>query len=298
MISYKKKKGNITNSITMLKEQTNVYPATNISNDRLTTINSDIVTSGHKAQIDTKTPMYPHYVERQNRQESFSTPSWSVDNKPDPILFADCGFFFTGNQDLVRCHQCGIGLKDWVREDDVLTEHVKHSSTCDFIVMKFGKNRIDRMKLALTSGNVDLCRCFTCDGGLKDWSSGDDPIKEHATNFPNCSYIIRLKGSEYIKCQQQSRQSYKPMGTSGGSSALTQPTLILPYHPMNNLPITDSDCNQDLVRCHQCGIGMKDWVREDDVLTEHVKHSSTCDFIVMKFGKMRIDRMKLALTSV
>ncbi|XP_045179708.1 uncharacterized protein LOC128545893 [Mercenaria mercenaria] len=31
------------------------------------------------------------------------------------------------------------------------------------------------------------------------------------------------------------------MGTSGGSSAITQPTLILPYHPMNNLPITDSD---------------------------------------------------------
>ncbi|XP_053392264.1 baculoviral IAP repeat-containing protein 3-like [Mercenaria mercenaria] len=277
-------------------EQTNVYSAPDISYDRQTAINSNVVTSGHRAQIHTKPPRYPDYMEQQKRQASFSTPRWSVDNKPEPFLLAECGFFFTGNQDLVRCHQCGIGLKDWVREDDVLTEHVKHSSSCDFIVKKFGKNRIDRIKLALTSddnneivsiashklpykirspryktrearllsfisfpqhiqvpvqqlavaglfytGSEDLCRCFTCDGGLKDWGSGDDPIKEHATYFPNCSYIIRLKGPEYIKCQQQSRQSYKPMGTSGGNSAITQPKLALSNHSMNNLPETDSD---------------------------------------------------------
>jgi hypothetical protein len=56
-------------------------------------------------------------------------------------------------------------------------------------------------------GQGDLCRCFTCDGGLKDWSPGDDPIKEHATYFSNCHYINKLKGHEYVQLQQQSRSS-------------------------------------------------------------------------------------------
>ncbi|XP_045179700.2 baculoviral IAP repeat-containing protein 7-like isoform X2 [Mercenaria mercenaria] len=268
--------------------------APSISNERQTAINSNLVTSGNRIPIHRKPPRYPDYMEQPKRQASFSTPRWSVDNKPDPFLLAECGFFFTGNQDLVRCYQCGIGLKDWVREDDVLTEHVKHSSSCDFIVIKFGKNKIDRMKLALTNddnneivsnasqqlpykirspryqtmearmasfkdfpkqnnvsaqqlavaglfytGKGDLCRCFTCDGGLKDWSSGDDPVKEHATYFPNCSYIIKLKGSEYIK--QQTRQSNESMGASGGSSAVTQPTQASPNLPMDRLTVTDNE---------------------------------------------------------
>lgn len=56
-------------------------------------------------------------------------------------------------------------------------------------------------------GTSDLCRCFTCDGGLKDWSTGDDPIREHATHFPNCAYINQLKGAAYVQALQRSKQS-------------------------------------------------------------------------------------------
>jgi hypothetical protein len=55
-------------------------------------------------------------------------------------------------------------------------------------------------------GQGDLCRCFACDGGLYDWSSGDDPIKEHATYFPKCLYMIKLKGAAYVEMQQRNRE--------------------------------------------------------------------------------------------
>lgn len=54
---------------------------------------------------------------------------------------------FTENADLVRCFQCGIGLKDWVKEDDVVAEHIRHSIDCDFLYQKFGKTEVQRLKV-------------------------------------------------------------------------------------------------------------------------------------------------------
>ena len=44
----------------------------------------------------------------------------------------------TGTDDLVRCYQCGIGLKDFTGTDDPLKEHVKHSGECAFLLEHFG----------------------------------------------------------------------------------------------------------------------------------------------------------------
>ncbi|XP_053390871.1 baculoviral IAP repeat-containing protein 3-like [Mercenaria mercenaria] len=276
--------------------QTNVYSAPSFSYNRRATENHNVIESGTGIPFHAKPAKYPDYMEKQKREKSFHTTKWPVDDKPDYFLLAEYGFFFTGNSDLVRCHHCGIGLKDWVKEDDVLNEHVKHSSACGFLIQKFGKVNIDQMKLALTAesnsdrdstasdssnlpykirspryqtmesrvasfakfprhinllpqqlavaglfftGNGDLCRCFTCDGGLKDWSSGDDPIKEHATYFPNCAYINQLKGPDYVKLQQQNRQRNEPVGAACGSSTITQPAQTSPDLPMNQLTIAD-----------------------------------------------------------
>ncbi|XP_060567274.1 baculoviral IAP repeat-containing protein 2-like [Ruditapes philippinarum] len=74
------------------------------------------------------------------------------------------------------------------------------------------------------TGEGDLCRCFTCDGGLKDWSTGDDPCKEHATYFPKCNYIIQLKGASYVRDMQHRRGSNVPSTGTGGGSAMQTST--------------------------------------------------------------------------
>ncbi|XP_060585939.1 baculoviral IAP repeat-containing protein 3-like isoform X2 [Ruditapes philippinarum] len=220
------------------------------SSIRLATMQRPKITSFSGIPYFSKPSRYTEYQDQKKRYDSFQTPKWLTDYKPDINLLVGCGFFFTENNDLVRCYHCGIGLKDWTIEDDPLTQHVKYSSTCDFLNWRYGKPKVERTKAALTnesrspppsytirspryqtmkarlasfenfpSGNCiphqqlavaglfftgqgDLCRCFCCDGGLKDWSSGDDPIKEHARSFPNCSYINSLKGKQYVQSLQ------------------------------------------------------------------------------------------------
>lgn len=47
-------------------------------------------------------------------------------------------------------------------------------------------------------GINDLCRCFSCDGGLQRWEAGDDPWTEHAHWFPHCRFVIDTKGQSFI----------------------------------------------------------------------------------------------------
>ncbi|XP_045214393.2 E3 ubiquitin-protein ligase XIAP-like [Mercenaria mercenaria] len=282
------------------QHETNVYLASENSHERRAQVNRNLMVPRPGLLNEFKPARYSNYIEQHQRLASFHTPKWTMESKPDPSVLAEWGFFFTGTHDLVRCYHCGIGLKDWVREDDVPTEHVKHSSTCDFLVQRLGKDRVDRIKAALSNsdsgididstasgasklpykirspryqtmearmasfknfpthiqlpvqqlavaglfftGNGDLCRCFTCDGGLKDWSTGDDPIKEHATYFPKCGYINQLKGLDYIRAQQQRRPDTQQQnnGAAGGSTLATQPTQTAANIPLDKLSINDN----------------------------------------------------------
>lgn len=74
------------------------------------------------------------------------------------MFYFDCKFIYLifsslwlklGNGDLVRCFQCGIGLKDWIKDDDVMAEHIKYSSECDYLRQKIGKVEVDRLKVSV-----------------------------------------------------------------------------------------------------------------------------------------------------
>lgn len=49
------------------------------------------------------------------------------------------------------------------------------------------------------TGKKDSCRCFYCDGGLKNWEPKDEPFMEHARWFPTCEWIIRQRGRAYVE---------------------------------------------------------------------------------------------------
>ncbi|XP_045189649.1 baculoviral IAP repeat-containing protein 7-like [Mercenaria mercenaria] len=244
----------------------------NVSERRHSTFNGSSQVALNSSTYVPKPPRYPDNASLVNRMSTFQYRLWDVNNKPDIRTLTEYGFFYTGNGDLVRCFQCGIGLKDWVKDDDVLAEHIKYSSDCDFLRQKIGRTETERLKNSLfvheqassskqTSSNSykirspryqtmgarltsfdsfprhiliqprtlavaglyytgkgDLCRCFACDGGLKDWSTGDDPIQEHATYFPNCPYINQLKGQEYVNQMQSRKTNSSFTGTSGNET--------------------------------------------------------------------------------
>uniref|UniRef100_A0A8D9ECF1 Death-associated inhibitor of apoptosis 2 n=1 Tax=Cacopsylla melanoneura TaxID=428564 RepID=A0A8D9ECF1_9HEMI len=48
-------------------------------------------------------------------------------------------------------------------------------------------------------GRGDQVRCFHCDGGLLKWTAGDEPWSEHARWFPECHFVMLVKGEQFIE---------------------------------------------------------------------------------------------------
>ncbi|NXF75252.1 BIR7B protein, partial [Sclerurus mexicanus] len=48
------------------------------------------------------------------------------------------------------------------------------------------------------TGRGDVVRCFYCDGGVRSWSFGDDPWREHAKWYPGCEFLLQSKGREFV----------------------------------------------------------------------------------------------------
>lgn len=72
-------------------------------------------------------------------------------------------------------------------------------------------------------GVEDQVRCFHCDGGLKHWEPQDEPWSEHARWFPNCPFLLLVKGQEYVNQVQRlynsSENQFKNSTKAGTSNS-------------------------------------------------------------------------------
>ncbi|NXV75579.1 BIR7B protein, partial [Atlantisia rogersi] len=52
------------------------------------------------------------------------------------------------------------------------------------------------------TGQDDTVRCFFCDGGVRRWSFGLDPWRQHAKWYPGCEFLLRSRGREFVSSIQ------------------------------------------------------------------------------------------------
>ncbi|NXL79490.1 BIR7B protein, partial [Leptocoma aspasia] len=52
------------------------------------------------------------------------------------------------------------------------------------------------------TGQGDVVRCYYCDGGVRSWSFGDDPWREHAKWYPECEFLLHSRGREFVSSVQ------------------------------------------------------------------------------------------------
>ncbi|NXM22215.1 BIR7B protein, partial [Ploceus nigricollis] len=57
------------------------------------------------------------------------------------------------------------------------------------------------------TGRGDVVRCFYCDGGVRSWSFGDDPWREHAKWYPECEFLLHSRGREFVNSVQATSSS-------------------------------------------------------------------------------------------
>ncbi|XP_066417882.1 baculoviral IAP repeat-containing protein 7 [Molothrus aeneus] len=81
------------------------------------------------------------------------------------------------------------------------------------------------------TGRGDVVRCFYCDGGVRSWSLGDDPWREHAKWYPECEFLLHSRGREFVNSVQ---------ATFSG-------TLLAPRHSWDQTE-QDSSPSQDPLR--------------------------------------------------
>ena len=99
-------------------------------------------------KTNTLPPKYPEYVLIERRRASFK--NWPENlNFLHPLDLSECGFFYSNFGDCVRCHQCGIGLRNWESDDNPWVEHARWSRKCSYLVQRKGQDFIDSVLTVL-----------------------------------------------------------------------------------------------------------------------------------------------------
>ncbi|XP_053392203.1 baculoviral IAP repeat-containing protein 8-like isoform X2 [Mercenaria mercenaria] len=188
-----------------------------------------------------KHPGYTDYSERLGSYARWSRPN------PSPVCLSEAGFFFTNQSDLVRCFQCGIGLKDFSGGDDPLLEHVRYSGNCLYLLEHLGTARLSAIKRK--------CQTEQAEG-----------IRQQQSN-------AQCRHPEY-KCYEARLSSF-----SGWSQYLTQRPEALAKAGLYYTGF------EDHVRCFMCDGGLRRWDTEDDPWTEHCRWFPACQYAREKKGE-------------
>ncbi|NXV40950.1 BIR7B protein, partial [Uria aalge] len=85
-------------------------------------------------------PEYPEMVTEEMRLSTFRNWPRYTDMRPEQL--ARAGFFYTGQDDVVRCFYCDGGVRNWSFSDDPWTEHAKWYPGCEFVLRSRGREFI------------------------------------------------------------------------------------------------------------------------------------------------------------
>nr|WHN38795.1 iap-3 [Mamestra brassicae multiple nucleopolyhedrovirus] len=103
------------------------------------------------------------------------------------------------------------------------------------------------------TGQSDKVKCFACDGGLKEWTEGDDAFELHARWFDRCSYVMKIKGEKYIRnAMNKARNctpSAPPQEPLPSSSQPTAPRLENDDDKSACKICFENQCNATFVPC-------------------------------------------------
>ncbi|NXG92917.1 BIR7B protein, partial [Stercorarius parasiticus] len=93
-------------------------------------------------------PEYPEMVTEEMRLSTFRNWPRYTDMRPEQL--ARAGFFYTGQDDVVRCFYCDGGVRNWSFSDDPWREHAKWYPGCEFLLRSRGREFISSVQEILT----------------------------------------------------------------------------------------------------------------------------------------------------
>jgi len=78
------------------------------------------------------------------------------------------------------------------------------------------------------TGRSDRVKCWYCNGGLQNWDYTDSPIEEHAKWYPQCEFILREKGTDFVQAIfDQNPNLKRPRIRNGSLKFRPQPRSVV-----------------------------------------------------------------------
>ena len=97
-------------------------------------LNNNFVNTTRKPSVNTSwIPFNEVMSSYKNRYSTFA--KWPKQMAQQPTMLVQAGFYYSGNGDYVTCFHCGISLKEWESQDDVVLEHKKWAPECKYLRM-------------------------------------------------------------------------------------------------------------------------------------------------------------------
>lgn len=236
-----------------------------------------------------------------NRLKTFDV--WNVPfiNKQTLALL---GFYYYGPEDLVKCYFCGVEIGMWEDGDDVLTDHMKWSPSCNFI----RRNRTNNVPIDASLlnqilpppptndvyGTVERLANTVSEGSIESVSEDDVHMYQHSLYDEGGIEAVLRGGNHTVQSKSTITKPEFPeyaVEAKRIESYTDWPKLI------KQRPQQLSDAGffytgkGDRVLCFSCGGGLKDWEINDDPWEEHAKWYGKCEYLKLMKSPDFISRM-------
>ncbi|KYN06941.1 PREDICTED: baculoviral IAP repeat-containing protein 7-A-like [Cyphomyrmex costatus] len=214
----------------------------------------------------------------------------------DPKKLAAAGFFYTEEEDAVKCFACQIILSGWMDGDDPKVEHQRWSGKCSFVRnMSCGNVPIGTdPSMYPKPKRMDTCGLYGCK--FMPLSGPDDNLQIEKN--PNNDIDITV----FWDTETNTHSTAKLSDVLGSK----QPTYASYERRLRSFETSTSDmiCEKkeelakagffylsglfgpsDQTMCFYCGKCLRSWEKKDDPVEEHVKWYPHCKFIKKVFAK-------------
>ncbi|XP_032684282.1 death-associated inhibitor of apoptosis 1-like [Odontomachus brunneus] len=195
----------------------------------------------------------------------------------EPKTLAAAGFYYTGQEDVVRCFECRLTLRKWSQNDNPWVDHQRFSDNCRFLRgIPCGNVPIDVDPDTIPqvqSRSRDFCGVY----GIQYRPNAvvDVPIKVYFENTETSNTISlgELQGAKYPEYANISNRIFT-FETWPKTKVQTKEQLADAgfYYTKK----------EDRTICYYCGGGLEGWEPNDVPLQEHIKWFSKCKYALKR----------------
>ncbi|XP_011630434.1 death-associated inhibitor of apoptosis 1-like isoform X2 [Pogonomyrmex barbatus] len=221
----------------------------------------------------------------------------------DPQKLAAAGLYYTGQEDIVKCFECGTVLAGWLEGDDAMIEHQRWSGRCRFVRnIACGNIPIGIDPSTVPSSHKQLQTCGLY--GIRYMpNSGPDNLQLEETTEHN-PIEINSKDTEVKVFYDSDSDDVSFIAKFGDVMSSKQPKYACYEQRLRTFAMWPENKVQkkedlaaagfwylgygDQTMCFFCEGCLKDWMPTDNPVEEHFKWFPDCAFIKKVLAKKQL----------